>query len=179
MAYTLKAQIQLLLNLQEFFGSSNYATDGGNALTYDQLRLAVSLGGSTYPPIAGRVVDLSKTLSGSTADFDLTAAPLAADPSVTVDKSTFKLVGLFVQTNVNNNSAGLTFGPQGANGYALWGASKTKIWYPGATDFLVYAHPTQAAALTLYTPAVAAGAKDLRWTGTSGDIVKCLAIFNG
>lgn len=178
MSYTLRAQISILPILQEFFGNSNYVGDGGDALTYDQLKLNVALHASSKPAIGGRVVDLSKTLSGTTADFDLTAAPVAADPSVTVDKTGAKLVLLIVQTNIANNSAGLTFGPQGGNGYALWGASKTKIWYPGATDILVYADPLQATALTLYTPAVAAGAKDLRWTGTSGDIVKALAIFN-
>lgn len=178
MSQALKAQISLLFNLQEFFSSAPAAAEGGNSLTFDQYRLQAFLHSASYPPIAGSVVDLSKTLSGTTADFDLTAAPLASDPSKTVDKTGFKLVGLFIQTAITNNAAGLTFGAQGMNGYGPWG-SVLPTFYRGATQVLIYADPTQSAALTLYTPTVAAGAKDLRWTGTAADVVKCLAIFNG
>ncbi len=181
MAYSLNATCAASLTVRESADTttSPNSSSGGNQRTYDGANLEVNLHSTSFPPLAGEAVDLSGTLGGTTLDFDLTAAPCARDVGETVDKSTKKLVGIIIQANKANNAAGLTFGPQGANGYALFGANKTVILYPGAQLVLFYADPTQAAALTLNTPTVAAGAKDLRFTGTAADTWKALLIFNG
>lgn len=182
MPYTLNATCRAGLTIREQADTttSPNSSAGGNQRTYDGGDLDVTLHATSFPPIGGEAVDLSWELSGGTTkDFDLTAAPCARDLSETVDKSTFKLVGIELQFDKANHASGVTFGPQGGNGYALFGASVVPRFYPGAQVLLFYADPTQAAALTLNTPAVAAGAKDLRFTGTDGDSWKAKLIFNG
>jgi hypothetical protein len=184
MPYTLRAKLKAILQATETADgtASPASTEAGSQRFYDQYGVELSLSGDSllsFPTIAGQVIDLSGTLSGTTKDFDLTAAPWAGDVSRTVDKSTKKLAAIIIKTAIGNNAAGLTFGPQGGNGYALWGASKTLILYPGSNFIHFYADPAQASSLTLRTPVIGSGAKDLRWTGTSGDVWKCLALFDG
>jgi hypothetical protein len=153
---------------------------GGDQRIYNQYSSNVTLKSDSFPPISGQAVDLSHTLSGGTTkDFDLTAAPWAGDISKTVDKTTKKIVGIILRFLTTNNAAGVTFGPQGANGHALFGAAVVPRFYPGDQVVLFSADPDQATALTVNRPAVAAGSKDLRFTGTDGDGWKCLLIFNG
>jgi hypothetical protein len=179
MSHSLRATLSARFDIREIADSSvsPASAEGGNQLTFTQYSIDAALNANTFPPIGGRVIDISKTLSGTTADIDLTAAPLAADVSQTVDLTGAKLVGLILRTNKANNPAGLTFGPQGGNGYALWGASKTLVLYRGKFHLEFYFDPL-GVSLSLDTPVVGGSAKDLRFTGTSGDIVKGLAIFN-
>lgn len=181
MSYTLYATLMARLDVREVVDSttSPASADGGNERTFNQYSLDGRLYASSYPPIAGAVVDLSFTLVSTTKDFDLTAAPVARDKNVTVDKTGFKLVGMILRFAKGNNASGVTFGPQGGNGYALFGASKTPIFYPGDEVLICSYNPDQDAALTINRPAVGASAKDLRFSGAASDAWKCLMIFNG
>jgi len=182
MSKTLFASIACRLDVKERADPtlSPASDETGQTRTYDQYSIDLALSGNTgsFPEIGGDVIDLSFTLGGTTKDFDLTAAPWAGDTGKTVDKTGKKLVAILIVMANANNAAGVTFGPQGANGYALFGAANVPRFYPGTTNLLVIADPAQAAAVTVNTPAVAAGAKDLRFTGTAADSWKCLAIFS-
>ncbi len=182
MAIELFASISQRLDVQE---RANAATspasdEVGLARVYDQYSTEIALTGesSSFPQIGGAVVDLSHTLSGGTTkDFDLTAAPTAANTAVTVDKTGKKVVGLILRFAIDNAAAGVTFGEQGANGYELFGTAVPRF-YPGTNLSLVIADPLQATTTTVNTPAVGASAKDLRFTGTDGDSWECLVIFS-
>jgi len=180
MPYSLNATVHAQLDVRELADAATSPSSGagGNQRVYDQYSLNLTLKSDSFPPVAGQAIDLSHTLTGTTKDFDLTAAPWAGDVSKTVDKSTKKLVAIILRFAKGNNAAGVAFGPQGANGYALFGAGIVPVFYPGTELVLFLADPDQAS-LTLNTPAVAAGAKDLRFTGAVGDNWKCLGIFNG
>jgi hypothetical protein len=180
MSYTLQVQVSSRINVRETVDddTSPLSVEGGNQRTYSEPGLDVTLSADTEPAVAGEVVDLSWTLAGSSKDFDLTAAPCARDSSETVDKSTAKLVAIQIQMSKDNNAGGVTFGPQGGNGYALFGASKTVILYPGANLNLVYADP-DGEDVTLATPTVGGSAKDLRFAGTAADSWTAKLIFNG
>jgi hypothetical protein len=183
MPHTLRATINARLDVTESADSTSSpgSTEGGNTRTYNTYGTGVQLSSNegSYPQIGGEVLDLSCTIgSGLARDFDLTSAPWAGNVLININKTGKKLVALELQCPITNNAAGITFGPQGANGYALFGASKTIILYPGFFGTLGYADPDQAAEFTVGTPAVAAGAKDLRWAGANGDVVKCKAIFS-
>lgn len=182
MAYTLRALCIAKIDAVETVDgtTSPGSGEGGNARTYDQYGQSVNLHGSTgsYPEIGGQAADLSHTLSGGTTkDFDLTAVPWCGDVSKTFSASGKKLVGIEIQMNKGNNAAGVSLGPQGANGYDLFGAGNSLKLFPGAQCVLFYADPLQAS-LTLNTPAVGAGEKDVRFTGTDLDAWKCKAIFS-
>jgi len=180
MGYSLSATFGARLDFREQADAttSPASSAGGNQRSYDQYSLDLNLNSASFPPLGGQVVDLSFTLTGTTKDFDLTAAPWAGAVTSTIDKSTKKLVALILRFAKTNNAAGVAFGPQGANGYALWGAGQVPVFYPGTQLVLGLVDPDQVA-LTLNTPAVAAGAKDLRFTGAVGDTWKCLLGFNG
>lgn len=182
MSYSLRATCVAKIDVIETADqtTSPGSTDGGNSRTYDQYGQSSNLHGETgsFPEIGGQVADLSHTLSGvTTKDFDLTAVPWAGNVALNIDKTGKKLVGIEIRMAKGNNAGGVTFGPQGANGYALFGAAKTPIFFPGAMIVMFLADPVQES-LTVNTPAVAAGAKDLRFTGADGDSWKCKAIFS-
>lgn len=178
--YTLRATVNASLDVRETADSdtSPASAEGGDSRTYNNYGLSVSLHGESgsYPEIGNQVIDLSHTLSGTTKDFNLTAAPWAGDLTDTVDMTGKKLVAIELQFHIDNDPAGVAFGPQGANGYALFGAGLVPKFFPGAQVVMALADPEQAE-LTVNTPAVAAGAKDLRFTGAIGDSWKCKAIF--
>ena len=181
MSYTLRATIKAALDVRESADSTTSpgSAEGGNQRVYDQYGLDLSLSGDTgsYPEIGGQVSDLSHTLTGTTKDFDLTAAPWAGDVSKTVDHTGKKLVAIEIQFHKSNNAAGVAFGPQGGNGYALFGAGLVPKFFPGAQVIVALADPVQAS-LTVNTPAVGGSSKDLRFTGAIGDSWKCKAIFS-
>jgi hypothetical protein len=181
MPYALRATIRAALEVRESADdtTSPASAEGGNQRVYDQYGLDVALSGETgsYPEIGGQAIDLSHTLSGGTTkDFDLTAAPWCGDISTTVDKTGKKLVAIELQFDKGNNAAGVAFGPQGGNGYALFGAGLVPKFFPGATVIIALADPDQES-LTVNTPTVGGSAKDLRFTGADGDSWVGKAIF--
>lgn len=153
--------------------SSPLAASGGSTRRYDGASVSgATLGASTTPAVDGSPADLSHTLSGGTTkDFDFTAVPTANDVAVNADQSGKKLVALLVRTPSGNNAAGVTLQGNGANAYNLFGASGQITIYPGQSVLYSF---VDAAALT---PTVAAGAKDIRFTGTDGDSWDAIAIF--
>jgi hypothetical protein len=181
MAYELQVNVAAILTaIEKADGTTSPgSTTGGNQRTYDQYNVNVALQGSgSFPTVAGQVADLSHTLVAGTKDFDLTAIPWAGDVSKTFDASGKKLVALIYRFAIANNAAGVLFGPQGANGYPLFGAAIVPRFYRGWNGVRFLADPAQAANPTNDLPAIAAGAKDLRFTGTIGDAWKMFAIFS-
>jgi hypothetical protein len=137
-------------------------------------QISQSLNADTNPDVT-QVVDLSKTLSGTTYDFDLTAAPSAEDIGDTIDLTGLKLVGLLVNTTYNNNAAGITLGPHPTtNAYSWCGTGIIPRFWPGCS-ILLFFPPNDS--LTLSMPAVDATHKVLRFAGTAADDIECLACF--
>lgn len=180
MSYALRTTIRAKMDVYESADSTTSPASGasGNQRVYDQYGLDLSLSGDagSFPPVGGQAIDLSFTLTGTTKDFDLTAGPWCGDPSILIDKTGKKLVAIEIQFHKNNNLAGVAFGPQGGNGYALFGAGLVPKFFAGAQVIIALADPDQAS-LTVNTPTVGGTAKDLRFTGTIGDRWKCKAIF--
>lgn len=175
MATTVKLNITADLDGYETLSASESpaADDGGvNRIGFGDYKKRVQLTGSTTPDVSA-VVDLSHALSGGTTkDFDLTAAPLAREIGKTIDLTGLKLVAIQFNADDGNNASGMTLAPQGASGYNLFGSSGLVVLLPGMSLLLA-----MTATLAANTPAVAAGAKDLRWTGTDGDAIECIAYF--
>lgn len=182
MSYTLRAQLDAILNVWETADetTSPASDEAGRTRQFTDYSTSLALhGGSTsFPEIGGPVADLSQTLAGASADIDLTAAPQANDIARTKDFTGKRLVALVYYFPRTNNAAGCTFGGHGANPYTLFGTTVKPAFYPGANGVLFYADRDQGAAFTSPLPAVAAGAKDLRLTGTAADVMKMLAIFS-
>lgn len=180
MGYSLRATIRAALDVREIVDSDTSPASGaaGNQRVYDQYGLDLALSGDTgsYPEIGGQAIDLSYTLAGTTKDFDLTAVPWCGDPSILIDKTGKKLVAIEIRFDKGNDAAGVAFGPQGGNGYALFGAGLAPKFYPGTTIVIALADPDQES-LTVNTPTVGGSAKDLRFTGEIGDSWQAKAIF--
>jgi len=171
-AVKLNAATSLLGTVERDATSAPGAPLSGRTDKFSAYNESFTLNASSTPALTELPIDLSHTLSGGTTkDFDLTAAPLAEDITRTVDLTGFKLLALQLIFLAANNTAGVAFGPQGANGYDFIGSGIIPRFYPGARNQLVY----YGAALA--TPAVAAGEKDLRFTGTDGDGWSCIAYF--
>lgn len=179
------AQSRLDVQERQDAAASPASDEQGLTRIFDQYAAEVALNGSSYPPVSGDLVDLSDELSGTTSDFDLTAAPAAYDTSKTVDKTGKKIVGYQFRFAITNNAAGVKFGPQGANGYRLFGTEvggsttgQVKTFFPGENGTIFIADPEQGGdTVTVNTPTVGAGAKDMRFTGTAGDYWEFIAIF--
>lgn len=151
------------------------STSAGNARKFDNYNAVVALNATSTPKADGPVLDLSTTIAAgpTPTDFDLTAAPQARDVSETTDATAKKLVALKIRTAKTNNAAGMTIGPEGANGYDLFGAGIILTLYPGTELLFIY-----NAASTLHA-AVAAGDKDIRISGAAADHMDVLAQFGG
>lgn len=149
------------------------SSSAGNSRIFDNYNAVVALSATSTPKADGPVFDLSTTIAAgpTPTDFDLTAAPSARDISEMLDGTGKKLVAIKIQCHKNNNVAGVTIGPQGGNGYNLFGNTSVPLFYPGTETVIVY-----NAANTLHA-AVAAGAKDIRISGAVGDKVNILAQF--
>jgi hypothetical protein len=182
MAYTLQAHFQARLDVTEIVDATTSPASGGaggNRRTYDQYGTDVNLhdGAQSFPEISGQAADLSHTLAAVDKDFDLTAAPWAGDITKTFSALGKKLVAIELRFHKNNNAAGVQVGGHGANAYGLFSGTVKPVFYPGAALVLGIVDPTQAAAVTNNWPTVAAGAKDLRFTGTISDSWVCKLIF--
>lgn len=137
------------------------------------------LDATTFPAVTKPPVDFSKTLVGTTFDFDLTAAPLAEDVNHTVDLTGAKLVALLYYADPGNDAAGMTLGPHpDTNPYPLWGDGIIPLIYPNECVVKAFLD-TEDEDFSLGMAAVAAGAKALRLTGAVGDILTCIAYFGG
>ncbi len=179
MAYSLEARLGAIFQARERADSTTSpgSATQGNGRTYDQYGIEAFLNASSFPPIAGQVADLSHTLAGTTKDFDLTAIPWAGDVTKTFDATGKKIVAIILNFHRSNNAAGILFGTQGANGYGLFGTIVPRF-YPGFKQILFLGDPANTTSPTNNLPAVAAGAKDLRFTGAVADNWKCHVLFS-
>lgn len=116
------------------------------------------------------VTDLSHTLAGATGSLDLTAAPLARQPAVTLDLTGAKLFALQISAPIENVGA-ITVKQGASNGFPILGAASLVVLNPGDRIILV------AKALTA-KQAVDATHKTIDYAGTSGDSVKIVAYFS-
>lgn len=116
------------------------------------------------------VIDLSKTLSGTTGSIDLTAAPLARQPAVTFDLTDDYLYAVQLYAPSANTGA-ITVKQGTTNGFPLLGAASLVILNPGDTICLL------ASSLT-NKQKVDATHKTIDFAGTSGDSVKIVAYFD-
>lgn len=173
MADTVSVQVTTAINgsVTKDAADAPSSPAGGRRRLHSEYNLTSQLGAATTPKATVEPVDLSFTLTGASKDWDLTAALLAADITETLDLTGKRMLALLLQFSSANNAAGATFGPQGANGYDLFGAGIVPTFYPGAHIALGH---TGAA---LVTAAVGASDKDLRFAGTIGDIVKAILYF--
>lgn len=172
---SLEVSLAMRLDVTEILDAADAPAAGAelNRLVFDQYSTDVTLTGDTDAAVDGAAVDLSKTLSGSSATLDLTAAPTARDITLSVDKTGKKLVAIVIVADAENNAAGVTIGPGDSDGYNLWGNSSSIVLLPG--ERLVRAFT--AAAST--HQAVASGDKTIKYAGTTGDVIQCLAVFDG
>lgn len=179
MAYTLQAQIRMILDVLETSDAADSpaSIEGGNGRTYSGYSKELNLSGNTgsFPEVGGRVADLSKAIGGGgTVDVDLTAAPWAGNINTSVDFTGKKLVAILLAAP-HDNAAAIVVAPQGANGYDLFGASGQITVYPGQQYLMASGAD---ATFTVGTEAVGSGAKDIRYTGTAADTLQVLAIFS-
>lgn len=183
MSWTLQAALQMVLDVVEIADSTTSpgSNDAGNRRVYDQYSQRINLHSLTgsYPEVGNRVVDLSYTLGGTTQDVDLAAAKWAGNVATTIDLTGKKLVALLLNFAKTNNAAGIDFGGHGANAYGLFGTTTKPKFYPGMSFSLGNFDAAQnGTSFSLALPAVAAGAKDLRFVGTAADVITGLAIFS-
>ena len=133
---------------------------------------ALTFNATSTPAIDLQPVECSGTIpGGGNLDFDLTAVPDALDIAATVDLSLRRLIAIQLSFGVSNNVAGVTLGPNGANGYALFGGAVSLVLGPGTRFQQAF---FGAASLR---DQVGVSDKDIRFAGTSGDTFNCLLYF--
>lgn len=175
---TIKLNVTAALQGTETISSSESPASGsgGNTRQFNEYNQnGVALDGDSTPSGDTTPVDLSFTLSGANKDFDLTAVPTAKDVNNNIDLTGKTMVALLVKAASGNNASGITLeGEQtGGNPYDLrgpTGSGKITI-YPGMA--VLYSFIDAATQL----PAVAAGAKDVRFAGTIGDVLEAIGYF--
>lgn len=171
----LEVSLALRLDVTEILEAADAPAAGSelNRLVFDQYSTDVTLDADSTPEVGGAAVDLSVDLASSSETLDLTAAPTARDINLTTDKTGQKLVAIVLVAAAENNAIGVTIGPGDTNGYNLWGNSSAIVLYPG--ERLVRSFTAAATA----HQAVASGDRTIKFAGTAGDIVQCLAVFDG
>lgn len=129
----------------------------------------------TPEPTAVVVEDL--TIGAGTTTIDLTsdahvqgAVDGSGDPAASEDLTGKRLMAIIVETP-SGNSGNVTIKPNAANGYDLFGASNTQgmEFPPDSHASIIYADSS--------LPQVAAGAKDIDFSGTQNDLVNCILVF--
>lgn len=136
----------------------------GNVRRFNNYNIAQLLTGSTTPKVNQWPADLSHTLAGASQVFDLTAVPDARDINDNLDLTGDDVVALLVKAAIGNNAAGVTIDADPTNGYDIFGSGGSVIVFPG--QLLVMSFIDADTIL----PAVAAGAKRIRFQGTAADV---------
>jgi len=140
----------------------------GASLTFDKYSKSKTLNKDSTPDVDIEPVDLSFTLSGTTKDWDLTAAPKASDSGETLDLTGKRVICMQLEAPAGN-SASIAIAGQGANAYDELGS--------------VTLHPGEAitrgnfGGVATTRAVVGASDKDVRITGTSGDKLNVLLVF--
>ncbi len=147
--------------------------EGGNTRKFNAANSnTIALNGTSTPKVDVAPIDLSFTLVGITKTWDLTSVPDAREVSSLLDMTGNKLVAIKFKANKNNNTAGLEIAQGAANPYFLFGTTGDKVTlFPGMD--VLYSYVDNG----VQHPAVAAGAKDILFTGAIGDVVLAIAYF--
>lgn len=181
MAHTLTASVNLGLVAQETADATTSPSSGGTGQgakrIFDYLNKLLQFGAGTYPPINTRVIDIYTVLSGTTADIDLTAVPVAADLTKTVDLTGKKIVAMAFWVPKANTGATLRIAAGAATPYHIFGTSTDGITLAKGFRGVLALDGELDSAFSLATQAVAAGNKLIRITGTSGDKLYGILLF--
>jgi len=139
----------------------------------DAYNKTVQLNSGTTPAVDIEPVDLSRTLAAGTETVDLTSCPAARDvvEIPDYDLTGKNLLGYIIRANSANNASGMTFGPNAANGYALFGTGNDLVLLPGESVTMILDGVASG------RPDVAAGAKDIDISGTVADQCDFLLLF--
>lgn len=132
-----------------------------------------SLNATSTPALDIEPLDLSGVIpAGLSLDYDFTAAPRVTDINQNLDMTNRRLVFMQLTFAATNNVAGMRLTGQGANAYPLFGAAATEVVFgPGQViSFGSLAAPSIDAL-------VAAGAKDIRFSGAENDAFTALFYF--
>lgn len=129
---------------------------------------------SSTPAVTKPAISQKITLGGSATVIDLTAVAAAAIPAAatrTVDQTGGKLVSFNLRADSENTDP-ITVGPgASSNTYNLFGAGKDIDIEPGFQIGGTFRDVASS------LPAVAAGAKNIEVSGTSGDILYLDLLF--
>lgn len=172
-AFSISATIEASLSIKEVLASDDSPAAVAAELQkqFNAYNKKYRVTGSSSPKIDKPAVDLSKTLSGSSATIDLTAAPTARDINVNVDLSSSRWVCGLIYAATTNNASGLTFGFGASNPYPLFGASKEIIMLPGELVLIGFQGGPSA------KPLVSGTVKTLDLAGTTADVLTIIALF--
>lgn len=174
MARTATVIYQGNLTITETADTTTSPSSGSNGSfrVYDAHNTTSTLTTSGTPAVSGDIVDISRTLSGTSTSIDLTAAPMARDVAETADMTGKKLVSIILKADSGNNAAGIVIKPHGTNGYNLFGTSGQITLYPNGRLVMSLVNGG-----TPQTPAVAGAAKVIELTHTNGDIIGGILVF--
>lgn len=138
-----------------------------------------SLQASSDPdPEPAAIVTKEVTIGGGgTTDLDLTDAPIigavdgSGNPTDGEDLTDSKLMACFFSTlrSSGTNAAAVTVLPHATNGYALWG-SGNEVDIPADSTIGFFVENSSL-------PAVSSTAKVIQFSGTSGDKVRVILVF--
>lgn len=179
MGYTGTLQFQGLFDYREVADASSAPLVDANSrsVLFNGLDLTTVLtSGGTLDLVGDLVlIDFSAGLPAADNDFDLTVATLARNTGDTVDLTGKKLAAWCFKAP-KENAATLVIKPGVANGYNLFGSASDRLTLgPGRSVFSALDSETDPADLD--TPAVAAGAKNIRVSGTVADKLQGFLVF--
>jgi hypothetical protein len=170
---TSTADVALLLTVQEILSAAEAPATSeelARTLTYSAFNGRQKLSSTSTPALDSPPAARAITLAGSTVTLDLTAMNLARSASETYDFTGKKLIAAIFKAN-SANVAAITIAPGASNAYAVFGTAKDIIIGPGRLEAFAFL------SLGSDLPAVAAGAKNIDISGTSGDKLDVLLLF--
>lgn len=169
---TTTLSVQLAMTAREVLSAADAplsSAENDRDLQINGLNQALSLTSASDPAIEQPPVVQTVTLGGSPTTIDLTAAPLQAGR--TEDMTGEKLIGFALRAR-DDNAGNMTIKPSASNGYNLFG---------GGTGLVILGPGQQINSIFVGVnsnlPAVAAGAKNIEISGTSGDVLDVLLFF--
>lgn len=173
MASTNTVDLSIVMNSKEILDEASApGSPSANDRTIRQTGYGFNqtLNASSTPAMTTNPSVTTLTMTGSAVTVDLTAAVALAIPasaSRTVNFNTKKIIAFQIVPHADNADA-VNVAPGASNGYALFGSANDIDLEPGQMIGCVF----NGVASTL--PTVGSGAKNIDFTGTSGDKVDLL-----
>ena len=103
------------------------AASGTQIVNHDGYNDSEAYSATTTPDVE-QVINESRTLTGTSETFDLTAAKLARDVGQSIDLTGKKLIAFKIRAATGNNAAGLVVKQGAANPYFVWGATGCHLY---------------------------------------------------